>query len=228
MAKAESDIKLPALAEMRDKPLRVAAFCRKPPMDVTQWSQNTHYSSLVGFFPKWEFVGCYAGQKYAEKTEPFMGGIGQLIYDCKNGKIDLIITKSPSTINRNIFVCINLINDLQRIKPPVGIYFENNGLYSLQEDISIYLLMLSALAMQESESKDKHVGCIDYSKASFLKRTRKNKDMTQQEVADRANINIRHYQMFECGSREITNASFRLVMTLCDVLGIDPKELMIT
>jgi len=60
----------------------------------------------------------------------------------------------------------------------------------------------------------------------LLKERRKLKNMTQQEIADKANINIRHYQMFECGSREISNASFRLVMSVCSALDIEPRELL--
>jgi len=60
----------------------------------------------------------------------------------------------------------------------------------------------------------------------FLHDRRVAKSMTQKDVSDEAKINLRHYQMFECGTREIANASFRLAMSVCDALGIEPKELL--
>ena len=61
--------------------------------------------------------------------------------------------------------------------------------------------------------------------AKLLYDRRKSKNMTQQEVADIADINIRQYQMFECGTREIKNAPFRLAMNVCNTLDIKPNEL---
>ena len=61
--------------------------------------------------------------------------------------------------------------------------------------------------------------------AKLLYDRRKSKNMTQQEVADIADINIRQYQMFECGTRELKNAPFRLAMNVCNTLDIKPNEL---
>jgi len=92
--------------------------------------------------------------------------------------------------------------------------------------MGIYLSIFSALAIQESENKGKRSGCVDYSEPNLLKRTRKIKGMTQQETADKAGLNIRHYQMFENGGREITNASFRIAMSVCKALDIIPDMLL--
>lgn len=48
-----------------------------------------------------------------------------------------------------------------------------------------------------------------------LKKRRNQLGLTQQEVADKAGINIKQYQRFETGERELTDASF---MTVCKVL----------
>ena len=59
----------------------------------------------------------------------------------------------------------------------------------------------------------------------ILKTYRKQKSMTQQEVADAAGINLRHYQMFESGTRDLLNASFRVAYAVCKALDV-PIELM--
>ena len=48
-----------------------------------------------------------------------------------------------------------------------------------------------------------------------LKKRRRQLGLTQQEVAEKAGINIKQYQRFETGERELTDASF---MTTCQVL----------
>lgn len=55
----------------------------------------------------------------------------------------------------------------------------------------------------------------------ILKIFRKYKQLTQQQVADKANINYRQYQKFERGERDVMNGSFKLVCRLLNALEID-------
>lgn len=55
----------------------------------------------------------------------------------------------------------------------------------------------------------------------ILKIFRKYKQLTQQQVADKANINYRQYQKFESGERDVMNGSFKLVCRLLNALEID-------
>jgi len=61
---------------------------------------------------------------------------------------------------------------------------------------------------------------------TMLKRARKSKGMTQQQVADAAGIHLRPYQRFEYGERDLAGASFRIAYAVCKVLGIDPEKLL--
>ena len=47
-------------------------------------------------------------------------------------------------------------------------------------------------------------------------------NLTQQQVADKANILLRQYQRFELGERNITSASAKLMLSICMALKIDP------
>jgi len=55
-----------------------------------------------------------------------------------------------------------------------------------------------------------------------LKDARQKAGMTQQQVADKLKIGIRHYQKIEAGS---TNGSFEIWDALEDILGIHQRKL---
>ena len=50
---------------------------------------------------------------------------------------------------------------------------------------------------------------------------RKKLGMTQQQVAAKAHITVRHYQMFESGERKISSASFHTASKVLETLEID-------
>lgn len=58
---------------------------------------------------------------------------------------------------------------------------------------------------------------------SILKERRLALGLTQEQVAERARIHINQYQKFESGERELYSASFRIGVSICIVLRIDPS-----
>ena len=48
--------------------------------------------------------------------------------------------------------------------------------------------------------------------------------LTQQVVADRAQIPLQSYQQFESGTRDITRASFRLACRVFEALELNPRD----
>jgi len=55
----------------------------------------------------------------------------------------------------------------------------------------------------------------------ILLNARKKLGLTQQQVADKARITIRHYQMFESGERRLSTSSFMTAGKVLDALGLD-------
>jgi DNA invertase Pin-like site-specific DNA recombinase len=149
---------LPALAEMLEKPLRVAAFCRTAPEDDTNWLQERHYRTLIEHYPIWTFVGCYGG-RCAKQTEHCLGGLHQMLAACKAGEIDLIIAKSASTIERNVVDCLRIVHELKELQPPIGVYFEDTDLYTLTVMWDICLNAILKMAEQESNNKGNIIEC---------------------------------------------------------------------
>ena len=63
--------------------------------------------------------------------------------------------------------------------------------------------------------------CVELSH-HILKNRRKNLGLTQQQVADAAEIKLRQYQRFESGERDIASSSMRIGLSVCSVLQLDP------
>ena len=76
-----------------------------------------------------------------------------MIEDCKAGKIDLILTKSISRFARNIVDCLSVVETLKNLNPPVGIKFETDNIYTLDQSGRMILTILSSVAEEESHTK---------------------------------------------------------------------------
>lgn len=74
----------------------------------------------------------------------------QMIRQCKQGRIDMIITKSVSRFARNTVDCIKYVWELKAMGIPV--IFEKEGLNTMQATSEIYLSMHGIFAQSESES----------------------------------------------------------------------------
>jgi len=79
--------------------------------------------------------------------------------------------------------------------------------------------------MQGIVTTSKSKRAIPYHDPDMLKTARKQQGMTQQQAADKSGIAIRHYQMFERGTRNLYSASLKMTMAVCRALDIDPKRL---
>lgn len=58
----------------------------------------------------------------------------------------------------------------------------------------------------------------------ILRNQREALGLTQQQVADRAKIQLRQYQRLESGERSIYGASFRTAISVCKALKLDPQR----
>ena len=58
----------------------------------------------------------------------------------------------------------------------------------------------------------------------ILKDYREKLGMTQQEVADKAKIQLRQYQRFESGERNLSSSSFNIACRVIEALGLDPTK----
>ena len=55
----------------------------------------------------------------------------------------------------------------------------------------------------------------------ILLEARKKLEFTQQQVAEKASITLRHYQMFESGERKLSSSSFTTASKVLKALNLD-------
>ena len=60
----------------------------------------------------------------------------------------------------------------------------------------------------------------------LLRERRLELGMTQEEVALELGMSIHQYQRYEYGDRNLTNSPMRIGLQICDVLELDPYEVV--
>lgn len=136
---------------------RVAAYCRVSTDDPNQTSsyelQKNHYEEYIKEHPGWELVGIYADEGISGTSLAHREEFHRMLDDCNAGKIDLIITKSFSRFARNTVDSISTVRQLAQLKRPVGVLFETENLFTLNQTSEMILTVLSAAAQEESHTK---------------------------------------------------------------------------
>ena len=136
---------------------RVAVYARVSTDDPRQTSsyelQKNYYEDYVGRYRNWELVRIYADEGISGTSLRHRDSFNQMIDDCAAGKIDMIITKSVSRFARNIMDCIGTVNKLKERQPPIGVFFENEQIYTLNQQSEMSLSFIAAMAQEESHVK---------------------------------------------------------------------------
>lgn len=88
-------------------------------------SKNTQDGNLSVFMRTKAFLA----RPWAHREE-----FNRMLEDCYAGKIDLIVTKSISRFARNTVDAISTVRKLARQNPPVGVLFETENLYTLNQN----------------------------------------------------------------------------------------------
>lgn len=141
-------------SEKIHRQLRVAAYCR---VSTDSDEQEMSFDAQVEFYtdkimrnPEWRLAGIFADEgiscTQAVKRPKFM----QMIRQCKQGRIDMIITKSVSRFARNTVDCIKYVRELKAMG--IAVIFEKEGLNTMHATSEIYLSMHGIFAQSESES----------------------------------------------------------------------------
>lgn len=108
--------------------------------------QKNHFNILTAQKPGWKIIDYYTDLGPKSRTQP---ALKRLLADCEAGRVDLVVTKSISRISRSMPVMMEIARKLAFSKPPIGIYFEDTGLNTLNRDGFLMLAMCEAMAVQE-------------------------------------------------------------------------------
>ncbi len=93
----------------------------------------------IALCPNWEFIGFYVDEGGTAPNMESAEAWSQLLQDCYDEKVDLIITQKTSNVSKKhqeLSFCARLLAGLEK---PVGIYFISEDIYTLasyyQEDL---------------------------------------------------------------------------------------------
>lgn len=139
------------------KLLRVAAYarvsCDKDEMKHSLAAQISYYNEYIQRRSDWAFAGIYADEAYSG-TKDDRPRFVQMIKDCKDGKIDRIITKSISRFARNTVTLLTTVRELRHMG--IGIYFEEQNIDTLTEagELMIIARDLLVVMCQQKQCSD--------------------------------------------------------------------------
>ncbi len=148
-------------AENKKHKRRVAAYCRVSTDDENQTSsyelQINYYKEYIERTPDWELAGIYADRGLSGTAMKNRTQLLLMLEDCRQGKIDHIITKSVARFSRNVIDCFLILDELLSLKPPVEVDFEVDGINSKRDRFETDLFMSSYVAQNESVKKSKTI-----------------------------------------------------------------------
>ena len=201
----------PEAARASKRQLRVAAYCRVSTDDEEQLTsyeaQKNYYTDKIMTNKEWTMAGIFADEGItgtsARKRPEFL----RMIRQCKQGKIDIVLTKSISRFARNTVDCLNYVRALKELG--IAVIFEKENMNTLEIDSEILITMLGAFAQSESESISANVrwgirqamkegkAIINY---KHLYGYRKGADGKPEIIPEQAEIVRKIYDLFLCGT----------------------------
>jgi DNA invertase Pin-like site-specific DNA recombinase len=120
-------------------------------------NQKKHYETIIPANPNWEYVGLYADEGISGTSIRNRKEFIRMIDDGKASKFNLIVVKDVTRFARNIVDCLNTVQMLLSLDPPIGVYFENNNLNTLEDFNDITLPMYAMFAEFDSKLKSRSV-----------------------------------------------------------------------
>lgn len=132
--------------------LRVAAYAR-----VSHETEMDSFDAQVGYYTTfiegqtgWQLAGIYTDPMISGTSAQKRPGFLQMVKDCEDGKIDLILCKSISRFARNTMDTLTYVRHLQN--QGADIIFETNGIDTRDAYSEMMLTVWAAFAQEESRS----------------------------------------------------------------------------
>ena len=140
-------------------PLRVCYYCRVSTDSDVQLNsldnQLEYYENYIKSKPKWIFSGGYIEEGKTGVRVDVRPSFKKMIFDAKNNKFDLIITKEVSRFARDLEDSIHYIRELK--DSGVGVFFENQNLNTFDSNSELILNIMFNLAQDESRKLSSRV-----------------------------------------------------------------------
>ncbi|MCD7726408.1 MAG: recombinase family protein [Clostridiales bacterium] len=141
------------------KKKRVAAYARvslaSEQLMHSLSAQVSYYSSLIQKNPEWEYAGVYSDEGITGTSTAGRKGFNDLVKDCEDGKIDIVLVKSISRFARNTVDLLETVRHLKDID--VEVRFEREHISSFSGDGELMLTILASFAQEESRSMSENI-----------------------------------------------------------------------
>lgn len=128
-------------------------------METEEWPQvsckSIYYTDKIMSNQEWTMAGIFADEGISGTSTKKRTEFLRMIRQCKQKKIDLILTKSIQRFARNTLDCIHYTRILRNLG--IAVMFEKENINSLPPDSEFLITMYGAMAQSESESISKNV-----------------------------------------------------------------------
>ncbi len=137
---------------------RVGAYCRVSTQKKEQLhsfeAQKEYFTGLYNGSDEEELVAVYAdtASGTSSHNRPFFS---QMLEDCRQGKIDRIVTKSISRFARNTRECLSALRELKKLG--ITVLFEKEGIDTAKISDEIIISIMEGLAQEESASISRNI-----------------------------------------------------------------------
>jgi len=135
------------------KKISVAAYCRvstdHEDQDGSITMQREHYERVIKEHPDWELAGVYFERISGTRMDTRVQ-LNMLLEECKNGHVDLVLTKSISRFSRNTTDLLWMVRTLTSMG--TGIFFEKENIDTRSGDGELLITLLASYAEEESRS----------------------------------------------------------------------------
>lgn len=118
-------------------------------------AQKSYYTSYIKSHPEWKFVRVYADEGISGTHTEHREGFQRMIKDAKDGKIDLILTKSISRFARNTLDTLSTIRELK--ERGIEVHFEKENIWTLDSKSEMMLTFMASFAQEESRSISENI-----------------------------------------------------------------------
>ena len=145
------------------EPKRVAVYARVSTKSLDQTSsienQTRYYRDKIAKNPNWELVEIYKDEGKSGTSKRGRKEFQRMLEDAYAQKFDLILCASVSRFARNVADFLEEITNLKVKNPahPVGVYFETEHVYTLDERDADKLDLQAMFADWESRNKSRRM-----------------------------------------------------------------------
>lgn len=135
-----------------------ALYCRVSTNDMEQLKSLTNQISaltrMVATVEQWRLVDIYidiASAKSKSSRKDFV----RMIDDCKQNKVDIVITKSVSRFGRDTIDTLEALKELRESN--VRVIFEQENLDTAETDSTLMISIVESFAQAENESRSQNI-----------------------------------------------------------------------